>query len=95
MNLLERERRDPNWRKRELDKLTIPLRMKANVDAELVCASYRMECQEVLDTHSAEHNEGFIAGWDRHNDFNAELSEMGKNFENNLHNIYSASQITL
>lgn len=90
MDLMERERTDPNWRKRELDELTKPLLMEADLAEEMLKASFMMEFHEILDMHSAEYNEGFMNGWDRNTDFNAELSEIRKNLEVTGHNIYDA-----
>lgn len=79
-----------NWRDRELKELAKPLQIQSAVEEEMVRASFKMGFEEILDTHSAQYNEGFIDGWNRHIDQGAELGEIRREFENNLHNIYDA-----
>lgn len=88
MNFRERDFKDSDWRDRELKELAKSLRMEADVEEEMVKASFLMEFYEILDTHSVEYNEGFIAGWNGHIDQGVKLSEISKEFFNNLHNIY-------
>lgn len=88
MDWREKDRIDPDWRKKELDELAKPLVMGRELENEMVLASCEMECEEILDTHSDEYNDGFLDGFLRAAHLNRALDEVGDSSLNTLHNIY-------
>jgi len=88
MDLMERERTDPDWRNKELRKLAEPLQMEYSVAKEMAFANHQMRCHDAMESLSPEEVKIFIAGLKEHLNYCDEVEDLRRDFENKLHNIY-------